>query len=373
MGKMIDRLTAAKNSPHFARLKRHWLTVAFFVGFLVDNITLNRVDQLFDNLVLLTYVILAMLSILCLYAAIAERFPDDWTPFIRKYAPLLVQFSFGGLLSGMLIFYGRSGAWTESWPFLLVILAVIYGNETIRDRTSRLVFNVSMLFIGLFSYVVLVVPVFTGYMGPWVFVGSGILALVIMRVFLAALRRVIPRFMDLHMRFVVFAVGSIFVGFNFLYFTNIIPPIPLSLKEVGIYHSVVYFPDRAEYELKYEKGSWWHFWKKSDTTFHPSTELSTRNVACFAKVFAPTRLETKIFHSWDFYNEESGKWVERSRLSYNISGGRGDGYRGYTQISNFEDGTWRCSVETERGQVLGREKFTIDSSEGPGEIVTRTE
>src|SRR5690606_28398358 len=105
---------------------------------------LTRVDQLFDNLILLSYVLLAMVSMLWLYAGTAGKLPDNWSAFARKYAPLLTQFAFGGLLSGMLIFYGRSGSWAESWPFLLLILAVIYGNETIKDRSTRLVFNLAI-------------------------------------------------------------------------------------------------------------------------------------------------------------------------------------------------------------------------------------
>ncbi len=364
---MLQSLKNAANSRPAVHLKRHWLTVAFFLGFIVDNLTLNRVDQLFDNVLLFSYVALAMLGILFLYAATAGKLPESITPHARKFTPLIVQYAFGGLLSGMLIFYGRSGDWTESWPFLLIILAVIYFNETIHDRASRLVFNLSMLFVGLFSYVVLVVPVATGYMGPWVFLGSGLLALVIMRFFLYALRAVIPNFFDLQKRSVVFVIGLIFAAFNFLYFTNIIPPIPLSLKEVGIYHSLLRFDD-GTYELKYEKGSWWQFWKRSDTVFHPG---KGGDIFCFAKVFAPTRIATDIYHGWDYYDEEKKEWVRRSRLSYTISGGRDDGYRGYTQISNFKDGKWRCSVETARGQVLGRENFTVDSSKPVGELATK--
>lgn len=183
------------------------------------------------------------------------------------------------------------------------------------------------------------------------------------------LYRFVPRFLDLQMRKLVFTVGLIFVGFNTLYFTNIIPPIPLSLKDVGIYHSVVRFED-GSYQLKYEKGAWWQFWKDSDTTFHTRP---SDNIFCFAQVFAPTRLETDIYHSWDYYDEDAGSWVEHARISYNIHGGRGDGYRGYTLIKNYRDGTWRCSVETERGQVLGTEVFEVDSEGEPGTLVTREE
>lgn len=349
-----------------ARVKRYWLTIAFVLGFVVDNITLNRVDQVFDNLVLLTYVLLAMVSMLLLYASTAGRITEKWSDRVRYYAPLLVQFSFGGLLSGMLIFYGRSGDWGSSWPFLVIILFAIYGNETLRDRASRLLYNLGILFIGLFSYVVLVIPVLTGYMGGWAFVSSGLLALIIMYGFVRLLYRIIPRYMDLQMKAIVFLLGSIFAGFNFLYFANIIPPIPLSLKDVGIYHSVVRF-ENGDYQLKYEDGAWWQPFKDSDRTYHARPG---DNIFCYAKVFAPTKINTDIFHTWE-YKDESGNWVEHLRTSYSISGGRDTGFRGYTLIQNFSDGQWRCSVMTGRGQVLGREAFTVDSQGKPSELVTR--
>ena len=350
------------------RHRKRWLTISFLLGFIIDSITLNRVDQIFDNVVLATYVLLAMGSLLILYAASAERLPENMVPFARKYAPLLTQYAFGGLLSGMLIFYGRSGSWFESWPFLLIILGVIYGNETIRDRTGRLLFNIAVLFIGLFSYTVLIVPVVFGVMGAWVFLGSGILALLVMYGFARLLRLVVPRFISMHWRELLFTLGIIYAALNFLYFTNIIPPIPLSLKDVGIHHSVLRF-DMGEYQLTYEKPEWWQFFRDSDKVFHYEAD---DQIFCFASVFAPARLSTEIFHRWQRYDEEKGVWVDHSRLSYTIEGGRDSGFRGYTLIKNYSDGDWRCVVETARGQVLGSEKFKIES--GPkSELVNRIE
>jgi len=352
----------------FRTVKRYWLTLAFFFGFIVDNITLNRVDQVFDNVVLAGYVVLAMGSMVLLYAGAAEKLPERLARTARLYSPLLTQFAFGGLLSGMLIFYGRSGSWFESWPFLLVILAVIYGNETIKDRAKRLIFNVSVLFIGLFSYVVLVVPVVTGQMGEWIFVGSGILALGVMYLFLKALRMIVPRFIALHQRSLVFSVGIIFFSLNFLYFANVIPPMPLSLKDIGIYHSVVRF-DNGDYQLTYETPPWWKFWQDSDDTFHYEPG---DNAFCYASVFAPTRLSTEIFHRWEWYDAAAGAWREHARLSYAISGGRDDGYRGYTNITASRETTWRCTVETRRGQVLGSQTFEV-VREPHGDMTTRIE
>jgi hypothetical protein len=357
----------------YLKHRRHFLTVAFICGFIIDNFTLTRVDQLLDNVILLTYVTLAMGSLLLLYAATAGKFPEKMNTALKQYSPLLTQYAFGGLFSGMLIFYGRSGSWMVSWPFLLVILAVIFGNETIRDRVQRLIFNIAMLFVGLFAYVVLIVPVVLGKMGALVFVGSGVLALLIMLIFIRIVWMVIPRFIELNQRSLFFVIGIIFAGFNFLYFANIIPPIPLSLKDVGVFHSVIRNPSDNSYELTYEKGQWWQFYKKSDDTFHPEKNGYTDDIFCFAKVFAPTSIKTDIYHRWEFFNEETNQWQEHFRMAYAISGGADEGYRGYTSVSSYRDGKWRCTVETGRGQVLGREEFTIDATKMPGEMVTRQE
>ena len=350
--------------------RKHFLTLMFLLGFLGDFLTLNRVDQKFDNAALAFYVLLAMASIILLYAGIAERYGERTNRFYRTWAPATMQYAFGGLLSGMLIFYGRSSAFFESWPYLLIVIAAIVGNETITNRAQRLVYNLSIFFTGLLSYIVLVVPVLLGKMGAWVFVGSGALALIIMYWFFKLLTKVVPNFIELQRRMVVFTIGIIFAGFNFLYFTNIIPPIPLSLKELGVYHEVIHHPSDGTYTLKYEKPAWYLPFRKSDKTFHYTLNDS---VYCFASVFAPTRLETtNIYHKWEYFDEASKEWKEYGRYAYSIIGGADKGYRGYTLINNYHEGKWRCTVETERGQALGREMFTIAS--GPkGELVTITE
>jgi hypothetical protein len=268
----------------------------------------------------------------------------------------------------MLIFYGRSSALFESWPYILLIILAIVGNETIKKRDERLVYNLAIFFIGLFSYVILMVPVWTGKMGALTFFLSGCLALLIMYWFIKVLTWAVPHFLQLQKRTVVFTIGLIYVGFNVLYFANIIPPIPLSLTSLGIYHSVIRYED-GRYALMYEEPPWWLPLRKSDSTFHYS---EGDDIFCFASVFAPAKLETSIYHRWEYYDEAQGSWVEHALLPYDIKGGRGDGFRGYTVIESVREGKWRCTVETGRGQALGREAFTVVRGE-KGELVTRVD
>ncbi len=337
-------------------VKAYWLTLAFVLGFLTDLILLNRIDDLFDNLILLFYVILATSSMLALYAGVAEKGPAFLSRGFKKFSPVLMQYAFGGLLSGMLIFYGRSGDLIAGAPFLVLILVVIIGNEFVSKRSDRLVYTLALYFIGLFSYVVLVIPVLTGMMGDFVFILSGLLALMLVTFVIRLLYKIVPNFMEVNISRVILTIGFIYIGFNSLYFTNLIPPIPLSLNDLELVQKV----NRLEsggYRIESEVQPWYRKAPFVRQVLHPEDG----SVSCFARVYAPTKLSTKIYHRWE-YKDEAGNWHDHFRFGYDISGVNDGGYGGYTTIESFFSGVWRCSVETERGQVLGRRTVKIDTT-----------
>lgn len=334
---------------------KHWLTFAFFFGFITDFILLNRIDDIFDNSMLFFYASLSTISMLLLYVGVAEKCPQFLVKKLKKFMPIVMQYAFGGLLSGMLIFYGRSGDLLASLPFLLIILTVILGNEFLEKRSDRLIYQLALYFIGLFSYVVLEVPVLTGKMGDVVFIFSGFIALVIVSLVVKVLYKIVPNFMSVNIGRVIVTIGFIYIGLNSLYFTNLIPPIPLSLTELKIVQEVEKI-DGTGYVVKSEEQSWYSYFPLVKDVIHPMNDY----VFCFARVYAPTRLTTDIYHRWE-YKDENGEWKQYLRLRYGISGSNKNGYGGYTKISNFFDGTWRCSIETERGQVLGRTSIKIET------------
>lgn len=336
-------------------VRTHWLTFGFILGFLTDLILLNKIDDLVDNLILLFYVLLATTAMFLLYVGVAEKAPGFLAGRMKKYAPILMQYAFGGLLSGMLIFYGRSGDWLASAPFLLLIFGVILGNEFVGKRSDRLVYNLALYFIGLFSYIVLVIPVITGKMGDLVFILSGFVALLIVTFVVKVLHRIVPNFMQANTKRVIVTIGFIYIGFNALYFTSLIPPIPLSLTELEIVQKV-HRLESGGYRVESEVQPWYRKLPFVTPVIHPKNS----SISCFARVFAPTKLSTEIFHRWE-YKDEVGKWQEHFRFGYDISGANSGGYGGYTRAENFFDGVWRCSVETERGQVLGRSVVRIDT------------
>lgn len=348
-------------------IKRHWLTTVFLFGFITDYLLLNRVDDKLDNAILLFYVILSTLSILFFYVGVAEKMGEKLSIKLKYYMPMLMQYSFGGLLSGMLIFYGRSGDLIVSAPFFLLIILVILINELLKKQSERLVYNLAVYFVGVFSYCVLVVPVLIGDMGDVIFVGSGILALAVIIIMIRILSNLIPRFLEIQSRTLIFTIGSLYVVFNGFYFLNVIPPIPLSLTELGVYQQVE--KTSNGYRLVNEDKPWFEYLPFVIDYFHPQAGLG---VTCFARVYAPTKLTANIVHRWE-YVDKNGNWQELFTKSYNITGENKQGYGGFTVSKNISDGKWRCTVENERGQVLGRKTFIIDSTKPPTNLVTVVE
>lgn len=362
-----------KVKDFYTQYERYLSAGALFLGFIVDNLTLTRVDLWFDNMILFGYLAIAALGILVLN--VVDSTPqvsvmgvrDSKRPFIRAASLLSMQFAFGGLFSGFVIFYTRSASFFTSWPFLLLLVALLIGNEFFRERYQRLTFQLSLFFLALFSFAIFYVPIIVKVIGPQVFMLSGVITLGIFIVFVHALRYFIADRLRRSKRSLTWSAAAIFVLINVFYFTGIIPPLPLSLKDAGIYHNVTQSGART-YEVTQEMRPWYAYFDLRKNMHVPEH----RSLYAYSAVFAPTDLATHIVHSWQRYNETTDTWQEVSRIEFPIVGGRDGGYRGYTKKTNLTPGDWRVDVETEFGQVLGRISFEVIRTASLPQLETQT-
>lgn len=333
----------------------HRLSVlAFLTGFTIDNFTLTRIDLLFDNLILATYLVFAALGIFLLQFLLRKKIERKIIKNIALVLPFFIQFAFGGLFSGYFVFYSRSASFVTSWLFIILIIMLMIGNEFFKRQYARLEFQISIFFITLFSFSIFYIPILVHKIGAWIFVLSGLTSLIIIAVFIKLLALVIPQKIKRSQSQLRTSILTIFVIFNILYFTNIIPPIPLSLKEGSVHHYVERIGEN--YRARSETIKWYEIHKRISPRIHLREDDP---VYVFTSVFAPTDLTTKVFHSWQYFDETLGEWVETDRLAYSIFGGRDGGYRGYSQKTNVIPGKWRVDIVTERNQIIGRERFDI--------------
>lgn len=352
---MFNRIeTKVRAWTRFVVANQHvLLSFSLIAGFVIDALTLRRVDLLLENILLLFYIGTAGASILLLHL-IEDRTVDVVViRYLRAWLPLLIQFVYGGLFSAFLIFYSRSASLWASWPFLLLILLIMIGNELLRGYQAKLTFQVSILYFAIFSFSIFSMPIILKRMDDSVFLISGIISLVLIGLYMLLLRLLRPvRFLESAWA-TRFSVAGIFLLINLLYFTNVIPPIPLALKDIGLHHSVV--RDGNAYILLHEKRAWWNLFGRE--TIHI---VKGSPAYVFGSVFAPTALNTEVVHVWQRHNSTKGVWEEKSRVSFPIRGGRDGGYRGYSLLPNVEEGLWRVNIETARGQLIGRLSFEAE-------------
>lgn len=340
----------------FERYERRASALAIIVGLMIDAFTLHRIDLYLTNFLLVFYLVLAAFSIalLNLHHAGRARWVTEGVHFALLVA---MQFGFGGLFGRFLVYYSRAGAIAASWPFLLILAVLLVGNEFARKYYTQFVLQVSILFLATVSFLIFFVPIIIGRIGADVFVLSGVLSVGLIAIFVWLLRYLAPVRVDPSLRALIPSVGLIFFAVNFLYFTNIIPPIPLSLSSAGVYHSLVRTP--SGYQVTSEKNRWYDIFTLYDIIhLTPGSPLYA-----YSAVFAPTDFGAVVVHSWQKYDEKLEEWTDAGRIKFGIVGGRDGGYRGHSFKNTITPGFWRVNIETADGQLIGRIRLKVETAQ----------
>jgi hypothetical protein len=331
--------------------------IALFGGFVIDSFTLQRIDLLFENIILGSYLILSGLFIFIISLIDIGKIKNSFLVKIRPFMGIILLVFLGGIFSGFTIFYVRSANFFSAWPFLFLLIGVMVGTEYLKKYFTRMTILFSVFYFALFSYLIFLVPIIIKKIGPGVFILSGVISLLVIYGYV----RLFEKFAQSgfkNIKIDIFRlVSGVFVLVNILYFTNIIPPIPLSLKDADVYHYIE--RSGSQYTVLDEKRSFF-----DRITLHEKVRIQPgESLYLFSSVFAPTRLSTQIVHEWQF-KDKKGKWVTSSKIPFGITGGSDTGYRGYSVKSGLKEGEWRVNIETPRGQIIGRKNFKVSYVEG---------
>jgi hypothetical protein len=334
--------------------ERYVSPVSLVAGFLSDNfIILKRVDLWTTGALFIFYLTLSSAGIILINALEAGKIRNKFLVDAAPAIPIVIQFAFGGLFSGFLSLYSRSAGYAASWIFVVIVAALLLGNERLSRFYVRVPVQVSILFTTLFSFLIFFLPVIFHQIGPWMFAASGLCALVLIALFLAFTIRLIPA-VKKQLTSCARAIAVIYIAFNALYFTNSIPPLPLSLKDAGVYHDVVHDTTAGDYVVTGEEEPWYDVIFPFDDVFH---EQPGQSVFVYTSIFAPSGLSTQVLDEWQYDN--AGKWVTEATIEYPIVGGRDGGYEGYSELLDPAAGDWRVNVITQYGQLIGRVSFSV--------------
>ena len=344
------------------------VAVGFFAaGFLFDIVTVGRVDswlvigQQAAYLLDIGGVLLHMFLEQGAPAPDLAGLPRLWR-WYREYRSAAIHFALGALLNLYAIFYFKSSSLLVSFGFLAFLLVLLLANESRRFKSLGLHVKFALLGLCCLSFAALVVPVFVGSIGLAVFLLSmfaGTLPLVFVAWWIF---RRHPALFTQARRQILLPLGVVLLAFLVSYLFRVIPPAPLSIPFIGVYHAVERSGD--SYRLVHER-PWWRIWHNGDQWFR--AQPGDRVVVYF-RVFSPARFADQVQMRW-YWRPQARGWLLQDTIPINIVGGRELGFRGYGFKTNYQPGNWKVQVETTDGREIGRVYFKLETAAAGDRII----
>lgn len=350
--------TSGRLKAFRARYGKYEAAAFFAAGFVFDVFTLSRIDDTLSMVQQAVYLVL--LTVLLVWDQrheLAGTDPHRWVKKVWRFRNEAIHFLFGSLLSPFALFYFKSASGFVSLGFLAVMFALLLANESERFRALGPSIRFGLLVFCYCSYFAYALPVFAGQIREWLFYS----ALLVAAVVVYAVYRIERRWTTeatVSRRTAIPGLAVIAL-LALLYLARAIPPVPLSVRFIGVYHSVTVRTEdgRRSYTLEHER-PWWRFWHTGDQLFlaRPGDAVHV-----FAQIFAPALFADSIYVAWHHQDPKLGwRLIGRTALRSGIKGGREDGYRTFARLTRWTPGTWRAEFETEDGRTVGQIRVRIE-------------
>ena len=356
----------------------------FFAGFAWDAFSLGQSAGIIDLMLLILYVSLAALILLWVarYKIAHDRIRslDEYAPqytlekdeSVQTKAPyMLLQFIYGSLLSALFVLYFISAGALGAIIWTLIIGGLLITNEYLEDDYKRFTLNWAML--GLCSILVLnfILPTLVGSISAvWFYLSTllGTSCVVLLKRFAEQQYRVSLTAIDQSL-YVNLAPSkqrlgriqpTLLIGMFMIivYQMNIIPPVPLVKRDMQVGLDLQRIQNgryKTTYQISQQKASIWEFWHKTTNMILVADD---DKVFCLSMIFAPSGLSVRLIHRWEYETKQG--WRLISKQGFVLSGGRSQGFRGFTAKQNLRIGHWRVLVETETQQTVGSYDFYVE-------------
>lgn len=350
---MLDQIKS-KLIDYHQRYEAYLPATFFAGGFVLDIFTLGEIHDLSNIIIFFFYLTLSVFILAYEFEPITFRY--RWVNKVLEYREDIFHFCLGALLSAFTLFYFKSSSLASSFIFMLVMMALLLLNETSLFQKNGILIRSLLFMLALVSYLLLVIPTLIGSSNILIFFLCILLAGALAYLFFHMISKKIKDKRK-PLREILFPQFLVLILFVALYMLKILPPVPLSVKYMGIFHELS--KSQNEYHVQTENPSW-KFWNNGDQVFkaRPGDK-----VYVLAKIFSPAGFSGKVYIRW--LKKLPQGWTTSDRIPLKISGGRLAGFRGYTYKSNYSPGQWQVRVETEEELEIGR--INLEIIEDPSE------
>jgi hypothetical protein len=207
----------------------------------------------------------------------------------------------------------------SSFIFIALLIALLMLNEFKRFGESQTQVHVAFWSLCLISWMISLIPILLGFIGIFPFLLAVVVSALVFWGYYKWLAPKLAARPGLAKDALLKPFAAIQALFVVLYFAHAIPPVPLSITYMGIYHDIQ--KANGGYELSYTR-SRWKFWEHGDQTFESA-----------------------------------------DAIPITVTGGREEGYRAVTKKENYQPGDWRVQIETRDSREIGRIHFTVESDQ----------
>lgn len=337
-----------------AREQHKRLEAIFFFlgGFNFDLLLLKRIDS--KPMLVHQGAYLLLLSMLLAvdhhFSARGEPRSRFWNRVLH-FRTELIHFLFGTLLNAFLVFYFKAASGLFAFLFLVPLGAVLIANESPRFRRLGPVMRVALLSFAITSYLSYLFPVVIGFLSPILFVAAALVSSLLIY-WLWRLYQLWTRDPAWTFSRAVLPAWAIQSALLFFYFLHLVPPVPLSLKWIGIYHEAERYGDKVKVLHLREP---WRIWEHGDQRFlaRPGDRLF-----CVVRVFAPRHFKDGLKVRWAYHDPHLG-WMPTDAIPLTIYGGQEEGWRSIAYKRHYSPGEWRVAIETDDGREVGGMKFSV--------------
>jgi hypothetical protein len=364
-------VNSIQNLVGLARKNEGVVGAAFFVaGFVFDMAAVGRIDswhvigQQAAYLALATFLLLQLLGEEGGPPPVVEGMGRLKRWYVEYRLPI-VSFLLGTLLNMYTLFFFKSSSLLVSFGFMGVLVLLLFANESKNLRFLGLTLRFTMLGLCFLCFAAAVVPIFVGSTGLAVFLVSLLAGAVPLAGAALWAGRASPELHARVRRQVLVPLGLVLVVFLGFYYFRLVPPVPLSIPYMGVYHKVE--KSGNAYFLSHQRPAW-KWWHNGDQDF---VAQPGDRVYVYFRIFSPANFADQVLMRW--HREEPGSgWTLQDTIPIKITGGREDGFRGYGFKSRYEAGDWKVQVETTDGREIGRIYFKLESApEAPREFQTQ--
>lgn len=345
---MIHRLSS------LTKYTAHTTTIIFLFGFVFDVVMLPDIDHPITRYIGLAHICVVASLIMFREWLVSRNTATVFEQKLYSLSSFFISFSSGAALSFIFVYSLRSADLLVSWPLLLAFIICIIVNEFVSTHNFRFTLDVGILLVAVLFYSIFNTPIILKVENDVIFAISIGISIVVSLLYLYLLHFTSESASYEAPRTYALAIGiPMFVGM--LYFLNFLPPVPLSLREAGVYHNIIHTEGR-EFLAQQENDT--RILKKYRIpTFHMLP--SDTGIYFFSNINTPAELTAPISHTWEYYDATSRVWVMSTKISFDIVGGRKDGYRAFSKKENITEGLWRVTVKVGNNRIIGRQKFNV--------------